>query len=1085
MTETHRGGADLALPMGTVTLLLADVEGSTRLWEEEPETMTEAVARLDAVVAEVMGRHGGARPVEQGEGDSFVAAFARASDAVAAALDLQLAKTAPIRLRIGIHTGEVQLRDEGNYIGPAINRAARLRDMAHGGQIVLSQATADLVVDRLSEHASLRDLGVHRMRDLTRPERVHQLCHPELRSEFPPLRSLDAYPNNLPVQVTTFIGRQAELAELRSLLADTRLLTLTGAGGSGKTRLALQLAADVMTHHADGAWWVDLASVGDGQLVAPTTARTLGFPDEVGRTAIETMERHLVGRRLLVVIDNCEHLIAECASLADQLLHRCDGVAIVATSREPLAIAGETAYRVPSLSLAGGAGQTSEAVELFVDRARRARPGFELTDDNSHVVAEICRRLDGLPLALELAAARLRAFSPQQIADLLEDRFGALAAGSRTALPRQQTLRASVEWSYQLLTDAERVVFRRMAVFAGTFTLDAAVAVGGSDPLEPHHVYDLLALLVDKSLVVFDEANEPPRYRLLEIIRQYALERVAELGEEAAMCRAHRAFFRRSASRLPMLISRDQGDQILLDLDNFRAAMRWSLANDEVEAAVAIVNALAPIWVRGRTTEGRSWYDLILPRAAALDPATRARVLGLSSNLDVLAQDPAAVAKAEDCVALARELGYKPGLAMAMANLSIARMNLDGHVDRESVASYVALAREAGDPSALAWTLYTAAVTMLNAGDPSGAMACADECLEVSTRHALAFGRGPRTVRAAALVARGEPLAALAALDEDVVEDARRAQDGVSFVLATLGWAKALRGLTPEAERLCDEAMAIAEEAGQPLNREWAKLLRGVAALAAGDVPTACDYLSQLHGIVADTATYLAEARLAAGDVAEARRIADEMIATSRARSSFVALSGSLLARSRVALAEGDLRDAEVHAHEALGLRLKFGDRAGTADTLEVLGACAPAAPACRLLGAASSIRAACGAVRFTIYDSWYSSAVGALHAELGEEAVEQLWREGAAMTLEEATAYARRGRGERRRVSSGWASLTPAEQDVVRLLGEGMTNKEIAARLFISPRTVQAHLTHVYTKLDVTSRVQLANEATQRALKP
>ena len=453
-------GVSGLLPTGTVTLLLADVEGSTRLWETQAEVMTAAIARLNQVVSDVVAAHDGVRPVEQGEGDSFVAAFARASDALAAALELQRAPLAPIRLRIGVHTGEVQLRDEGNYAGPTINRTARLRDLGHGGQTVLSGVTEALVVDRLPADAWLTDLGTHPLRDLPRPERVVQLCHPDLVNEFPPLRTPKAVAaSNLPVQLTSFLGRDAQLTQLRELLAGNRVVTLTGAGGVGETRLAIQVAAAMADEFGDGVWYVDLAPITDPELVPVAVARALGLPDQPGRSTMDTLTRFVADRQMLVVLDNCEHLLDACAELVVVLLGSAPRLTLLATSREAIGVAGEVSWRVPSLSLA------DEALALFADRARHARPDFTLTDDNAVAVGEICARLDGVPLAIELAAARVRALSLAEILDSLHDRFRLLTGGSRTAVRRQQTLRASVDWSHALLTEPERVLFRRLAVF--------------------------------------------------------------------------------------------------------------------------------------------------------------------------------------------------------------------------------------------------------------------------------------------------------------------------------------------------------------------------------------------------------------------------------------------------------------------------------------------------------------------------------------------------------------------------------------------------------------------------------------------
>ncbi len=448
------------LPTGTVTLLLADVEGSTRLWETQPDEMTAAVARLDRMLTDLVGIHGGVRPVEQGEGDSFVVAFSRARQAVACALELQRAPLAPIRLRIGVHTGEVQLRDEGNYIGPTINRAARLRDLAHGGQTVLSGTTEDLVFDALPADAWLTDLGRHVLRGVARPERVAQLCHPDIHNEFPPLRTpKPVAAERLPAQLTSFIGRGAQINDVREILAANRLITLTGAGGVGKTRLAIQVAGQIAAEFDDGAWYVDLAPITDPDLVPVTMAGTLGLADQPGRSTTDTLMRAVGERRMLVLLDNCEHLLDSVALLASSLLRASGGLTLLATSREPIGVAGEMTWQVPSLSL------DDEAIELFVDRARRVRSGFTVTDDDIDAVREICRRLDGMPLAIELAAARVRALSLDEIVASLHDRFRLLTGGARTSVRRQQTLRASVDWSHALLTDPEQVLFRRLAVF--------------------------------------------------------------------------------------------------------------------------------------------------------------------------------------------------------------------------------------------------------------------------------------------------------------------------------------------------------------------------------------------------------------------------------------------------------------------------------------------------------------------------------------------------------------------------------------------------------------------------------------------
>jgi class 3 adenylate cyclase len=484
-------------PTGTITFLFTDIEGSTRLWEQQPEAMEAALARHDALAADAIQRHEGTLVKHRGEGDSLFAVFARAADAVAAAVALQQAlitepwpaQTVP-RVRLALHTGDAVLRD-GDYFGPAVNRCARLRAVAHGGQLLLSSATQELVRDALPEGVTLRELGEHRLRDLARPERVFQLLHPDLPADFPPLASLNTLPNNLPQQVTSFIGREKEMAEVRRLLDKTRLLTLTGSGGTGKTRVSMQVAADLLEGEGDGVWLVELAPLADPALVPQAVATALGIREEPGKPLSQTLVDFLKPKRLLLLLDNCEHLLAACAELAEQILRHCPGVQILATSREGLNIPGETTYRLPSLSLpdprqlpSSVEGLTQyEAVRLFIDRATAAVPSFTVTNQNAPAVAQLCVRLDGIPLAIELAAARVKALSVEQINARIADMFRLLTGGSRTALPRQQTLRAAIDWSYDLLSEKEKILLRRLSVFAGGWTLEAAEQVC-ADPEE-------------------------------------------------------------------------------------------------------------------------------------------------------------------------------------------------------------------------------------------------------------------------------------------------------------------------------------------------------------------------------------------------------------------------------------------------------------------------------------------------------------------------------------------------------------------------------------------------------------------------
>ncbi|HZT40750.1 MAG TPA: adenylate/guanylate cyclase domain-containing protein, partial [Chthonomonadaceae bacterium] len=532
------------MPSGTVTFLFTDIEGSTKLWEQHPEAMRSALARHDALLREAIEKHNGV--VFKTVGDAFCAAFATAGEALAAALAAQQAlqnedwaETGALRVRMALHTGTAEER-EGDYFGPPLNRVARLLAIGHGGQVLLSEVTQGLTSDALPSAASLQNLGEHRLRDLSRPETVFQLLHPDLPAKYPPLKSLDSpdLPNNLPLHITSFIGREQEMAEVKNLLAGTRLLTLVGLGGAGKTRLALAIGAEVLEEYPDGVWLVELAPLSEPGLVPPAVASTLNLQEEPGRALLQTLTTALKCRRMLLVLDNCEHLLSACATFADTLLRACPQVKILATSREVLGIAGETVYRVPPLALPDPDRLPSiellmqfEAVRLFLDRATAVSTAFSITSENASAVARLCCQLDGLPLAIELAAARVRAMPVEQVASRLDDRFRLLTGGSRTALPRQQTLRALIDWSYDLLDESEKCLLRRLSVFTGGWTLEAAEAVCGADGED---VLDLLTSLVDKSLVVYEEQGDQGRYRMLETVRQYGRERLADTDPEAA-----------------------------------------------------------------------------------------------------------------------------------------------------------------------------------------------------------------------------------------------------------------------------------------------------------------------------------------------------------------------------------------------------------------------------------------------------------------------------------------------------------------------------------------------------------------------
>ena len=629
------------LPSGTVTFLFTDLESSTRLWEELPEAMSDALARHDEILREAVEAHDGV--VLSRMGDGIAAVFASAPHGVAAAVDVQRrmateswADTGPLRARMGLHTDEGRLRAPGEYMNQPLNRCARLMATAHGGQVLLSDATAGVTRGRLPESVELVDLGEHRLRDLAEPMRVFQLTHPDLPREFPAIRSLDALPGNLPAQLTSFVGREAELTGLAKALDEWRLVTLTGTGGVGKTRLALQVAAEVLPRFRDGAWLCELAAADDDETMAQVVAAALGVSQRQGMSLAASVSDYLRPKELLLLLDNCEHLLGPVGGLAERVLGECPGVRILATSREGLGVGGEHVLPLRSLPVPDRTGAltttaASDAVLLFVDRAEAARSTFVLDASNASAVADICRRLDGIPLAIELAAARVVSMSPAEIRGLLDERFRLLTGRRRRAVERHQTLQATVDWSYSLLGELEQAVFDRLSVFAGTFDAPAAQAVVAGDGVEAWDVLDALTELVAKSMVDADDTPEgTTRYQMLETLGQYARERLDEHDEVDAWRRRHAEYFGGWAEEAGAefvgpdeLVWRARENA---ELDSLRAAVTWALDRDDpddIGLAVRVIGALASESVGNPVAGIGAWAEQALPQLEITSPQLR------------------------------------------------------------------------------------------------------------------------------------------------------------------------------------------------------------------------------------------------------------------------------------------------------------------------------------------------------------------------------------------------------------------------------------------------------------------------------
>jgi predicted ATPase/class 3 adenylate cyclase len=677
---------------GIVTLLFSDIEGSTEKWEQEPERMADALARHDVLLRTAVEAHRGR--VIKTTGDGVFAAFDDAAGAVDAAIAIQQSVAAPaatagmtLPVRCGLHSGPAYERDN-ELFGATINRAARIMGLAHGGQVLASQSVVDLVAGRLPAETSLHDLGDVRLRGIASSEHLYQVVHPSLRREFPALRSLEATPNNLPKHLTSFIGRESEIAEAEKLLERARLLTLLGIGGLGKSRLSLQIASDVLDSYPDGAWLVDLAPLRDPSIVASEAAKVLGVREERGRPLTETICAHLKSRNLLLILDNCEHLIQPSAELVHAILGAAPAVRVIATSREPLRVPGEQSYTVTPLPVPGRSDgiealSQSPSVRLFVERAQSHKPAFALNEQEAPAVAELVARLEGIPLALELAAARVRALTVAEINVRLKDRYKILSGGGRVLLERQQTLRALVDWSYDLLQQDEQALFARLAVFANGFELASAEEVCGVDPLTTADVLDLLTSLVEKSMVLTEERKDRTRYRMLETIRDYAVEKLTDRGERAATSALHcNHYFAMAKAANRGLTGHEHAEWIRRlesELDNLRAAITLALEGGvDPFIAVKVEVAMQGFWtLRGYATEGRRYV-----RAALALPVVQQSELAKGYALyvgAVLAQSQSDYLEArrmlEESLALRRGLRSPVEIAATLSTLSSVRLH--------------------------------------------------------------------------------------------------------------------------------------------------------------------------------------------------------------------------------------------------------------------------------------------------------------------------------------------------------------------------------------------------------------------------
>ncbi len=951
------------LPTGTVTFLFTDIEGSTMRWEQYPEAMRTALARHDTLLRSVMTSHGGF--VFKLVGDAVYAAFAVAADAVTAAIAAQRAVAAeewgevsPLRIRMALHTGAAQSRDD-DYFGPTLNRVARVLSTGYGGQVLLSVATLELVRDSLPAGARVQDLGEHALKDLLRPEHVFQLTIPDLPADFPALKSLSRHPHNLPVQPTPFLGREQEVTSVCGLLRrpEVRLVTLTGPGGIGKTRLGLQVAAELADQFADGVFLVPLAPVSDPEQVIPTIAQTLSIGEASDQPLFALLKTAIKEKQLLLLLDNFEQVEAAALAVAE-LLAACPKLKVLVTSRAVLHVRAEREFAVPPLSLPNlkrlpdlAALSQYEAVALFIERAQAVKPDFHVTNANAPAVAAICARLDGLPLAIELAAARVKYFPPQMLLTRLEQGLAVLSSGARDLPARQQTLRGAMAWSYDLLSPEEQMLFRRCAVFVDSCTWEAAevvcIAAGGlqGDVLEG------LVSLVDKSLLRQEEQAEgEARFWMLQVLREFGLEALTASGEMEAARQAHATYYLALAEEVESELGGLQHQAVWLERlerehDNLRAAMRWSLEQAEArqgyEIALRLGGALRQFWlVHGYWSEGRNFLKRALAGSEGVAASVRVKALSAAAHLALRQGNyNQGGALAGESLVLCKELGDAACIAFSLYLLgNVAWLKGDYAAARLLTGESLALFQEVGDKENAAWSLFNLAIIAVEQGD---------------------YSRGP-------------------ALFEETLRMHRELGNkrGIAASLLRLAWVIYYSQGDPTTERsLLEEGLALFRELGDKEN-------------------------------IADSLNLLGWVSLQQGEAALARSLAEESLVHYREENAQSGIAETLLLLARVAAVEDNHTAARTLYEESLALsREGGGDKWNIASGLESLASVVAAqgelAWAARLWGAAEALREAYGMPLPPVYRADHERAVAAARAQLGKKAFATAWAEGRTAPLE------------------------------------------------------------------------------------
>ena len=987
------------LPTGTVSFLFTDIQGSTELLHRlGDQRYGEVLLEHQRLLREAFAQEEGAEVDTQG--DAFFVAFPRAWNAVVAAVAAQQAlashpwpEDVAVRVRMGIHTGEPTLVGD-HYVGLDVHRAARIAATGYGGQVLLSERTHAMAQARLPAGAEVRDLGEHRLKDLHRPEHIYQLAIPGLPADFPPLKSLEVLVTNLPaLQLTSFVGRDREMAEIKAQVAAARLLTLLGPGGTGKTRLALEMGSGLLEQFPKGVWLVELAPLSDPDLVIQTVATVFNVREAPGRPLLDSLIDYLKPRELLLVLDNCEHLIEASARLAGALLRGCPQVRILVTSREPLGVAGEATYRVPPLSRPDPTKRITadqlgeyEASRLFIERAVLSNPQFMVTDRIAPAVARVVHRLDGIPLAIELAAARAKVLSVDQIAARLDDRFRLLTGGARTGPQHHQTLRATIDWSHDLLSAPEQTMFRRLSVFAGGFSLEAAEAVGAGDGIDEMDVLDLVARLVDRSLLVAEEVTGDLRYRMLETIRAYSREKLTAAGEEAVVRERHLRWYLDLAEEAePALQGPEQVtwlDRLEMEHDNLRAALEWCRdAGGDKEAGVRLAGALHRFWARrGYLSEGREWLETAITRCPDAPAAARAKALYGAGALAFEQGDYGrAQVRGQENLTLYRSLGDDLGSALSLNILgNVARNRGEYGNAIRLLEESEAISRQREFTWALAEALNNLAVTARRQRDHDRAKRLLEESLTLWRTLGDKWGLAAALGHLGVVARFGGDYERARALHEESLALRRELGDrqNIAAALSSLGTVAMLQADYPQAGLLFEESLVLCRELGDKVSIAAALGSLGVVAMYQEDYERAAARYEEVLGLY--------------GDLGDKPNIANAHF-----------YLGAL------AIRRGDDNGAAGEYREALAMFVEQRDKLGVAECLVGLARVEAVqgrpAGAARLIGAAVGLRESLGTPMAPADQADFERIVDDLRGRLEEKLFTEAMAEGRALSLDEA----------------------------------------------------------------------------------